>query len=92
MKEIQDVALDLFGERGYRDVSVEEVAAVAGVSPSTVYRYFGGKEMLVVWDDIDPQILEFLAAAGSVRTDPTTLLTQVDCRCAPADLGPHRSR
>lgn len=64
MREIQDTALRLFEANDYRSVSVERVAAAAGVSPSTVYRYFGTKEMLVVWDDFDPQILQILREQG----------------------------
>lgn len=75
MREIQEVALRLFEESEYRSVSVEQVAAAAGVSPSTVYRYFGTKERLVIWDDIDPQILTLLAADAQV-TAPAELLAQ----------------
>ncbi|MFF2554881.1 TetR/AcrR family transcriptional regulator [Nocardia sp. NPDC058058] len=75
MREIQEVALGLFEEGEYRSVSVEQVAAAAGVSPSTVYRYFGTKERLVIWDDIDPQILTLLAADAQVIT-PAELLEQ----------------
>lgn len=76
MHEIQGIALDLFEDRGYRNVSVENVASAAGVSPSTVYRYFGTKEMLVVWDDIDPRVLDVLSAAR-VATDPAELIAEV---------------
>ncbi|MFI6869743.1 TetR/AcrR family transcriptional regulator [Nocardia sp. NPDC050406] len=64
MSRIQRVALDLFGEHGYREVTVEKVAAAAGVSPSSIYRYFGTKEMLVLYDEADPQVLEVLRDAG----------------------------
>ncbi|SDC94592.1 TetR family transcriptional regulator [Glycomyces harbinensis] len=53
MHRIQDAALDLFEERGFDDVAIETVAAAAEVSPRTVYRYFGSKEMLVIWDEED---------------------------------------
>lgn len=76
MHEIQGVALDLFEDRGYRSVSVENVASAAGVSPSTVYRYFGTKEMLVVWDDIDPRVLDVLSATR-VATDAVELIAEV---------------
>ena len=40
------VALPLFAKRGYHDVSVDEVAAGAGVTKPMVYAYFGSKEGL----------------------------------------------
>ncbi|CAM2760478.1 TetR/AcrR family transcriptional regulator [Actinomyces slackii] len=53
MRQIQTVALDLFDERGYDAVTVEEVAKAAGASASTVYRYFGTKDRLIVHDEYD---------------------------------------
>lgn len=60
MRRVQAVALDLFEERGFQAVTVEEIAVEAGVGPATVYRNFGTKERLVLWDDYDPQLLEAL--------------------------------
>lgn len=42
--EIERVALELFIEHGYRQVSVEQIAAATGVSARTFYRYFRAKE------------------------------------------------
>jgi AcrR family transcriptional regulator len=53
MDRIQEVALDLFDERGFARVSVEEIASAAEVSPSSVYRYFGTKEGIILSDDFD---------------------------------------
>jgi AcrR family transcriptional regulator len=53
MRTIQDTALDLFDERGFSQVTIEEVARAAEVSPSTVYRLFGTKEGLLVADEFD---------------------------------------
>ncbi|WP_054812803.1 TetR/AcrR family transcriptional regulator [Nocardia arizonensis] len=64
MSRIQRVALDLFEENGYRGVTVERIAAEAGVSASSVYRYFGTKEMLVLYDEYDLRLLEEIRRAG----------------------------
>lgn len=61
MHMIQEQALDLFDERGFGAVTIEEIAAAADVSPSTVYRYFGTKEGLVVSDDFDALSQQALA-------------------------------
>ncbi|MDX2970005.1 TetR/AcrR family transcriptional regulator [Kribbella solani] len=52
-RTIQERALDLFDERGFDAVTIEEIAAAAEVSPSSVYRYFGTKEGLIVADEFD---------------------------------------
>jgi len=47
-RDILLTASRLFGERGFADVSVLEVAAQAGVFPNQVTYYFGGKDGLFV--------------------------------------------
>ncbi|HEY6316300.1 MAG TPA: TetR family transcriptional regulator, partial [Acidimicrobiia bacterium] len=42
--ELETVALRLFEERGFANVSVEELASEAQISVRTFYRYFPGKE------------------------------------------------
>jgi AcrR family transcriptional regulator len=39
-------AMELFGERGFEDVPIDEVAAHASVGKGSVYRQFGSKEQL----------------------------------------------
>ena len=56
MRELQELALGLFIERGFDSVTVEDVGAAGGVSSSTIYRYFRTKEGLVVWDETDRDI------------------------------------
>lgn len=53
MRTIQERAVDLFDERGFAAVTIEEVAAAAEVSPSSVYRYFGTKEGLLAADEFE---------------------------------------
>lgn len=53
MRTIQETALDLFDARGFDAVTIEEIADAAQVSPSSVYRYFGTKEGILVADEFD---------------------------------------
>jgi AcrR family transcriptional regulator len=39
-----DAANDLFAERGYEEVSVEDIARAAGVARGLVHHYFGGRK------------------------------------------------
>jgi AcrR family transcriptional regulator len=55
---IQQHAMRLFGERGYQATTVEQIAAAAEVSPSTFFRYFPTKEDVVLYDALDPVLLE----------------------------------
>ncbi|WP_280361897.1 TetR/AcrR family transcriptional regulator [Nocardia wallacei] len=77
MSRIQQVALDLFDAHGYRQVTVERVAAAAGVSPSSIYRYFGTKEMLVLYDEADPKVIDVLRTAGGGETLEITELIAI---------------
>ncbi|MFI6315220.1 TetR/AcrR family transcriptional regulator [Nocardia fusca] len=59
---IQDHALRLYREKGYANTTLEEVAAAAEVSPSTLFRYFPTKPDTVLFDRVDPIFLDkFLA-------------------------------
>lgn len=44
---IIDVAMTLFREKGFTNVSIKEIAAQAHVSQVSIYNYFGSKEALV---------------------------------------------
>jgi AcrR family transcriptional regulator len=68
MRRVQEAALSLFERRGYDGVSIEEIAQAAEVGPASVYRNFGSKERLVLWDEYDPLLLE--AVAAELRAHP----------------------
>src|SRR5690554_6750519 len=45
-RRLLELAIERFGERGYRGTSVSEVARSAGLTQAAVYAYFDGKEAL----------------------------------------------
>jgi AcrR family transcriptional regulator len=58
IKRIQEAALDLFDVRGFENVTIEEIAEAAEVSPSSVYRYLGTKEGIVLYDEFDFRLID----------------------------------
>ena len=60
MGRIQAAALDLFDARAFDRVTIEEIAAAAEVSAPTVYRHFGTKEQIVLWDEYDAALFHVL--------------------------------
>lgn len=71
---VSEVALQLFVDRGYDNVTVDDVAAAAGVSRRTVFRHFGGKEELPFPDHEQRRadILEFFERS-SPDDDPVEI-------------------
>jgi len=63
-QRLQAIALELFTEKGFDQVTVEEIAAASGVSHMTFYRNFPTKEAVVLDDPYDP-----LVAAAVVTQD-----------------------
>jgi AcrR family transcriptional regulator len=55
-RSIQEHALRMFLEQGYDETTVGQIAAAAGVSAMTFFRYFPVKEAVVDQDDYDPLI------------------------------------
>ena len=47
-EQMLDAANDLFAERGYEEVSVEDIARAAGVTRGLVHHYFGGRTEVYV--------------------------------------------
>lgn len=56
--DLEGIALAMFSVRGFEVTSVEEIAAAAGISRRTFFRYFRSKND-VVWGDFDTQIARF---------------------------------
>ena len=68
-------ATRLFAERGFRAVSMEDLAAEAGVSGPAVYRHFASKEALLadLLIDVSQQLLE----QGTKRANGATPMTSL---------------
>ncbi|GAB2868135.1 TetR family transcriptional regulator [Actinocorallia aurea] len=74
-QSISDIATALFLERGFDEVTVVEVAAVANVSAKTVFNYFPRKEDLFL--DRFPDLLERVASTVRERPEGVTPLEAI---------------
>src|SRR5262245_23976107 len=75
-REILDAALDAFLSKGYERATMDDIAAVAGVSKQTVYKHFVDKESLFA--EIVLGTTDQLSALVRLVTD--TLGTTTDLR------------
>ena len=78
-ERIRGSALRLFREQGYDATTVEQIAAAAGVSHMTFFRYFPTKEDVALSDSYDPMIAALLE-----QTPATWPLARADPRGAAA--------
>ena len=69
MQEIIAVAAELFGERGYDAVSLDDVAERLDVTKGSLYHYFPGKEELgsAAIETLGTAWTDRLARAGRAR-------------------------
>jgi AcrR family transcriptional regulator len=83
--EFTDIAIRLFSERPYGKVSIDEIAAEAGVAKGLLYYYFGDKQGLYVAglerlaQEMHAQIA---AAADSSATPVESLMLALDAHLA----------
>ncbi len=53
MRLVQTTAVALFEVDGFDSTTIDSVAEECGVSASTIFRHFGTKENIVLWDERD---------------------------------------
>jgi TetR/AcrR family transcriptional regulator, cholesterol catabolism regulator len=79
-KRLFDAAMELIGERGFTDASVDEIVDRAGVAKGTVYYHFTGKAELVealIADRFAPLATAFRVAAASHPDDPRAAIEAI---------------
>jgi TetR/AcrR family transcriptional regulator, regulator of mycofactocin system len=67
-RELELISLRLFTRYGFEDTTVERIAAAAGVSKRTFFRYFESKAD-VLWHAFDGEVRALRAALAAVAPD-----------------------
>src|SRR6201993_5106646 len=67
-RQITDVAIALFADRGFDEVSVDDVAEAAGIARRTLFRYYPSKNA-IPWGDFDAHLQHLRELLAAV--DPT---------------------
>src|SRR5450759_5082770 len=62
---LQEAALALYGERGYEETTVAEIAKRAGLTERTFFRYFTDKREVLFWGAGELQELVVSTAANA---------------------------
>ncbi len=75
-QQIIDVAADLFAERGFHGVTVDDIGAAVGVTGRALYHHFSGKEELLghMLVDISQRLLHGGLKRSASTSDPTAAL------------------
>lgn len=79
-QRLSDVATKLFYERGFDAVTVDEIAAAAGVSKMTVFNYFARKEDLLLdrEDEVEPLLRAAIAERPRSQSPVRALRRLID--------------
>ncbi|WIM87538.1 mycofactocin system transcriptional regulator [Candidatus Mycobacterium wuenschmannii] len=67
-QHISDVAIGLFSERGFAEVSVDDVARAAGIARRSLFRYYASKNA-IPWGDFDAHLQHLSELLDGVDPD-----------------------
>jgi TetR/AcrR family transcriptional regulator, regulator of mycofactocin system len=67
-RELRLIALRMFAERGFENTTIEQIAAEAGVSERTFFRYFTTKAS-VLWTEFETEVETIRSGLSSVPDD-----------------------
>ncbi|WP_432492029.1 TetR/AcrR family transcriptional regulator [Kineococcus auxinigenes] len=79
---VLDAAQRLYGERGYADVALEEIARTAGVTRGALYHHFGSREGLftAVVERVQQQVAERVQQAAQAAGEDAWEQLVAGCR------------
>lgn len=67
-RSLELIALRLFTEQGFHETTVDQIAAAAGVSRRTFFRYFDAKSQ-VLWSEFDTEVATIRATLAGMSED-----------------------
>src|SRR6201997_2967833 len=67
-RELQVIALRLFTTQGFENTTIEQIAAEAGVSERTFFRYFSSKAS-VLWTEFETEVETIRSSLASAPDD-----------------------
>jgi AcrR family transcriptional regulator len=75
-RQILDAAVAVFGERGYQNASMDQVAERVGVTKPVLYTHFGSKEglLLACIARARAELLDVTSAAATSASTPEEML------------------
>lgn len=77
--KIMETALELFSQKGYDAVGIQEIVNCSGVGKPTMYHYFGNKEGLLeaILKKYSRELYDRLKGAANYEGDITLTLTEM---------------
>ncbi|WP_169795861.1 TetR family transcriptional regulator [Curtobacterium ammoniigenes] len=87
---LERAAVDLFSTQGYAATTIPEIAARAGLTTRTFFRYFPDKREVIFDGDTIPTLARAFLAAAPAEVPPMQLLVSGMCSIADERFPPRR--